>query len=108
MLVIYHDSIGDRNFCGQEHVAYACCTGEAHANVWGFLFLIIGGRSRPDCWVVVLIQTHLDPYFQKILYILSEDLFHFTNSVDPDEMPHFIWVFTVCKNTHLGFPVTKG
>ena len=28
-----------------------------------------------------------------------------TNSVDPDEMPYyaaFIWVFSVCKSTHLG------
>ena len=33
---------------------------------------------------------------------MSEDLLYFiTNHVDPDEMPQFIWVFTVCKNTHL-------
>ena len=30
-------------------------------------------------------------------------LFIFTNSIDPDEMQHYIiWVFTVCKNTRLG------
>ena len=35
--------------------------------------------------------------------ILSEDIFTFTNNVDPDEMPHyFIWVFTACKRTGLG------
>ena len=49
MLVVDHESIGDRNFHGQRHAAYACCTGEAHANVWGFLFLTndrqLGGRS---------------------------------------------------------------
>ena len=27
---------------GQRHAAYACCTGEAHANVWGFSFLTTG------------------------------------------------------------------
>ena len=26
--------------------------------------------------------------FKKILHFLSEDLFYFSNSVDPDEMPH--------------------
>ena len=40
MLVIDHDSIGDRIFRG--HAAYACCPGEAHANVWGFSFLTSG------------------------------------------------------------------
>ena len=24
-----------------------------------------------------------------------------TKSIDPDEMLHFIWVFTVCQSTHL-------
>ena len=33
---------------------------------------------------------------------LSADLFYLTNSVDPDEMQHFIWVFTVCKSICLG------
>ena len=40
----------------------------------------------------------------KNIYFLSEDHFYL-KSVDPDEMPHmwhFIWVFTVCKSTHLG------
>ena len=31
--------------------------------------------------------------------ILSEDLFNLYN-IDPDET--FIWVYTVCKSTHLG------
>ena len=31
----------------------------------------------------------------------TEDYFTFTNSVDPDEMQHFIWVFTVCQSTCL-------
>ena len=40
-------------------------------------------------------------------------LFTLTNSVDPDEMPHYaafhsIWVFTVCKSTHLVFFVYNG
>ena len=38
---------------------------------------------------------------KKILNIF----FTFTNSEDPDEMPHyghFIWVYTVCKSTPLG------
>ena len=26
----------------------------------------------------------------------------FANSADPDEMSHFIWVFTVGQSTHLG------
>ena len=34
------------------------------------------------------------------------------NSVDADEMPHyvafFIWVLTVCQSSHLGVPVYKG
>ena len=29
------------------------------------------------------------------------DCFVLANSVDPDEMLHFIWVFTVCQSTHL-------
>ena len=29
---IDHDSIEDRNYRGYRHAAYACCTGEAHAN----------------------------------------------------------------------------
>ena len=32
------------------------------------------------------------------------------NIEDPDEMPHhaeFIWVFTVCQSTHLGFTITQ-
>ena len=40
---------------------------------------------------------------------LSEDLFTITNSVDPEEMEHFIWVFTDCKSTHLGVShIQKG
>ena len=35
-----------------------------------------------------------------MLHFLSEDLFTLTNSIDP-EMRHFIWVFTVCKSTHV-------
>ena len=28
MLVIDHDSIGGRNFCGQRHAVNDCCTGD--------------------------------------------------------------------------------
>ena len=35
----------------------------------------------------------------KILYVLA-------NSKDPDEMWHFIWVFTVCQRTPLGSPTS--
>ena len=43
-------------------------------------------------------------YFKtKYCIFLSEDIFFtLTNSVDPDEMHHFIRVFTVCKSTCLG------
>ena len=37
--------------------------------------------------------------------ILSQKInFVFTNSADPDEMWHFIWVFTVCYSINLGVP----
>ena len=29
-------------------------------------------------------------------------IFNLENSADPDEIVHFIWVFTVCKSIHLG------
>ena len=37
---------------------------------------------------------------KKNCILLSEDIFTFTNSVDPDET--FIWVYTVCKSSCLG------
>ena len=40
--------------------------------------------------------------FQENIVFLFEDLFILTISVDPDEMQHYIWVFTVCKSTYLG------
>ena len=35
-------------------------------------------------------------------------VFILANSVDPDEMRHFIWVFTVCQRTHLGVTSSLG
>ena len=46
MLVVDHESIGDRHFLGQRHAAYACCTGEVHAEVWGFSFLTTGWQVK--------------------------------------------------------------
>ena len=40
--VVDQESIGDGAFRGQRHAAYVCCTEEAHAKVWGFLFLTTG------------------------------------------------------------------
>ena len=37
-----------------------------------------------------------------IVFFVTISFFTLTNSEDPDERPHFIWVFTVCKSTHLG------
>ena len=44
----------------------------------------------------------------KIFILLSKDHFTFTNSVDPDEMLHFTWIFTFCIITLLGVPEYKG
>ena len=41
------------------------------------------------------LQTKIELLSLKMVLVL-------TDSVDPDEMLHFIWVFTVCQNTHLG------
>ena len=50
--------------------------------------------------------------FKKILYFLSEDLFTLTNSVDPDEMPHYVafhlGLHCLQKYLFRGFPNTKG
>ena len=49
--------------------------------------------------------------FQNLLYPLSENLFTFTKSVNPDEMQimlHSIWVFTNCKRIFMEFPENKG
>ena len=42
LLVVPQESIGDQNYRGQRHAAYACCTGEVHAKEWGFSFLTTG------------------------------------------------------------------
>ena len=52
----------------------------------------------------IFLCTYLGVYgynFQKYSIILSEDLSLTLQTVDPDEMP-WIWIFTVCKSTHLG------
>ena len=50
--------------------------------------------------------------FQKILYFLSEDLFTFTYSVDPDEMQHYnvfyIGLHCLQKYSFRGLQNTKG
>ena len=48
MLIVAHESIGEQNFSGQKHAAYACCTGEEHAKVWVSRFWQLGGRSWPN------------------------------------------------------------
>ena len=35
------------------------------------------------------------------MYFCPTFFFFIANSADPDEMPHFIWVFTVCQSTCL-------
>ena len=46
-------------------------------------------------------------YFQKNCIISLKIVFVFANNVDPGEIPylmqHFIWGFTICQSTHLGF-----
>ena len=46
--------------------------------------------------------------FNKYIAFVCLFFLTFTNSVDPDEMQHFILVFTVCKSTCLGVPEYKG
>ena len=50
--------------------------------------------------------------FQKKYILLSEDLFAFTNSVDPDEMPHnaafHLGLHCSSKYPFRGFPYTEG
>ena len=48
------------------------------------------------CWFNASFETPFSNTF---------DCFHLTNSADPDEMPHFIWVFTACQSTNL--PVSR-
>ena len=40
--------------------------------------------------------------FINVVFFCLKIFLTFTNSVDPDEMQHFIWAFTVCKSTWLG------
>ena len=44
---------------------------------------------------LVIISQRYSIFSLKIIFILA-------NSADPDEMPHFIWVLTVCQSTRLG------
>ena len=37
--------------------------------------------------------------YKKMHFFCLKIFFTLTNSVDPDEMSHFFWVFTVCKST---------
>ena len=37
-----------------------------------------------------------------IVFLSLKIAFVFTNSADSGDMPHLIWVFTVCKSNHLG------
>ena len=49
--------------------------------------------------------------FKKLLYFLPEDIFTFTNSVDPDEMQHYaafhLGLHCLPKYPFWGFPNTK-
>ena len=41
-------------------------------------------------------------FCSKLVAFLSlNSVFVLINSEDPDEMPHYIWVFTVCQSTQL-------
>ena len=58
-------------------------------------------------WSIVYIEGSQVIISKKYCILLSEDLFTFTNNVNPDEMQrsimlHFIRVRTVCQSTHLG------
>ena len=39
--------------------------------------------------------------FKQIAFLSLNIVFVLINGEDPDEMPHYIWVFTVCQSTHL-------
>ena len=59
-------------------------------------------------WSIVYIEgSQVTGYcFQKnSLFLLLKINFVKLNSADPDEMWHFIWVYTVCRSTLLEFGV---
>ena len=60
-------------------------------------------------WSIVYIEGLQITISKKILYFLSLKIeFVLANSADPDFMWHFIWVFTVCHSTSLGFLDLEG
>ena len=85
-------------------------------NTNGFFFLVLYnklgiahctylGVSGFKFLKILISKRNIVFLFQKeILYCFVWRSFFFTltNSVDPDEMRHFIWVFTVCKSNSLG------
>ena len=53
-------------------------------------------------WSIVYIEGSRVIIFKNNVFLSLEIDFVLANSADPDEMPHFIWVFTVCQSTCLG------
>ena len=51
-------------------------------------------------------------YLKEFFILLSEDIFTFTNSVDPDEIQHYaafhLGLHCLQKNLFRGFPITKA
>ena len=45
-----------------------------------------------------------DKISKNIIFLSLTINFALANSADPDEMPHFIWVLTVCQSTRFGVP----
>ena len=58
-------------------------------------------------WSIIHIKGYQVTIYKQYCVLLSEDLFNFTNSIDPDKMCHFIWVYAVCESTRLGVEFSK-
>ena len=59
-----------------------------------FCLLVMYNKPRVVQYIYILLVRG---FYSKLVAFLSLNIvFVLINSEDPDEMPHYIWVFTVC------------
>ena len=63
-----------------------------------FCLLVIYNKPEVVQYIYIAGQRFL---FKTSCFSFSKHSFVLINSEDPDEMPHYIWVFTVCQSTQL-------
>ena len=64
-----------------------------------FCLLVIYNKPRVVQYIYIAGQSF---FYSKLVALLSLNIaFVLINSEDPDEMQHYIWVFTVCQSTQL-------